>query len=287
MIKREDVLGQDTVLDKFDKMIEEHTLPHCLVIMGSYGSGRKYMAKYITDKLDATIYQSDEDKNTVAYARKVIEQAYTQTEPIVYLFNNMDYLKVEVANALLKITEEPPENAYFIITCTLIMDIPKTLRSRCFSIRLKHYDYNTLAEIALRNGCKPENIGKVLQDCETPGLVINRLKTMQTVQELEEYVDKVVDNIGKVSTSNVFKIDEKIAFKVDDTGFNLNAFWIAFSNNCMQRTKEIHNSKRNMYFRWIRITGEYREKLLINGINKRILFDTWLVEIRDSYSKYN
>lgn len=287
MLTRDDIVAQETILDKVDKMIAEHTLPHFLILLGSYGSGRKYMAKYIADSLGAPIYQSDENKNTIAYARNVIEQAYTQTEPIVYLFNDMDYLKVDVANALLKVTEEPPENAYFIITCPAIMDIPKTLRSRCMSMRMGRYGYPQLREVLIRNGCNPEDVGKMMQDCATPGLVLNRLKTAKLSQEIEEYVDKVIDNIGRVSDSNMFKIDEKLAFKVDDEGYNLNTFWVSFSNNCMRRTKDIHNSKRNMYFRWIRITNEYREKLMINGVNRKILFDMWLVELKDSYSRYN
>ena len=43
---------------------------------------------------------------------KVIELAYKQTEPIIYLIQNADRMSLNAKNSLLKLVEEPPNNAY-------------------------------------------------------------------------------------------------------------------------------------------------------------------------------
>lgn len=279
------MIGQDKLIAMFDNMIENHTLPRFIALTGQQGSGRKTLAKYIADKLNAPIYKPEDSKVNVAYVRDIIEQAYAQTDTVVYLLPDVDYFNMSAANALLKITEEPPNNAYFILTCCDGRSIPTTIRSRCVHYRLQTYSVGLIREFAESLGIDTST--KSLSYCHTPGDVVALAKSGDEYKNLEEFANKVLDNVGKVSGANVFKIDESIAFKEDDTGYNLNAFLTMFSNLCMQRAKDIKNSKRNMYFKFIRITCEYREKLTIVGINKRSLFDLWLVEIRDTYNIYN
>lgn len=279
------IIGQDKLLNLFNDMISKNALPRFIALTGQHGSGKKMFASYIAEKLDATLYKPTDGKVNVDYVRNIIEQAYTQTNTIVYLLPDVDYFNTSAANALLKVTEEPPNNAYFILTCTDGRSIPETIKSRCVLFRLQPYNITLIKEFAESLGI--DTTTKSLNFCYTPGDVLALAKSGLDYKNLEEFTTKVIDNVGKVSGANVFKIDESIAFKETDTGFNLNAFWTMFSNQCMIRAKEIKNSKRNMYFSYVRVTGQYREKLLLIGLNKRSLFDLWLLEIRDIYSKYN
>lgn len=277
------MIGQDKLIELFNEMIRNKTLPRFIIITGTFGSGRKTLAKYIADKLNASLYKP-KDRVTVDYVRDIIEQAYKQTEPIVYLLPDVEFFNLSAANALLKITEEPPNNAYFIMTCAEGKNVPQTLLSRCVSYRIPVYSREALIEFAKSINIEADE--QLLTLCKTPGDIINMVKSEVSYKSLEEFTEKVVDNIGKVSGANAFKIDESIAFKEDDTGYNLNTFWTMFCNVCMQKTKDIKNSTRNMYLSFIRVTGSYREKLTIIGINKRSLFDLWILEIRDIYAKY-
>lgn len=285
-MEKQKIIGQDKLVTMFDRMIENNTLPRFITLTGERGSGRKTLAKYIADKLNASLYKPD-NKISVDYIRDITTQAYQQTSPVVYLLPDADVINTASANALLKVTEEPPNNAYFILTCCDGRYIPATIKSRCITYRLEPYSLTTLKEFAKELNVDTSNNDQLFRLCETPGQIIDFVQSELNYKDLEEFTIKVVDNVGKVSGANVFKIDESIAFKEDDTGFNLNTFWTMFCNICLQRAKDIKNSKRHMYFSYIRVTGEYREKLTIIGINKRSLFDLWLLEIRDIYEKYN
>jgi len=281
------MIGQEKLIKQFDDMIENNTLPRFIAIFGKSGSGRKTLAKHIADKLNATLYKPQNNKVTVDYVREIIEQAYKQTDTIVYLLPDVDYFNKSAANALLKITEEPPNNAYFILTCWNGRSIPKTIRSRCVEYRTAPYPVTTLIDFAKSVGIDIKTSNRIFEAYDTPGSILNYAKGEADYKALEEFTEKVIDNIGTVSGANVFKIDERIAFKEDDEGFNLNAFWTVFGNVCMQKAKDMRTSKRNMYFSYVRVTGGYREKLMINGLNKRSLFDLWLLEIRNIYDRYN
>lgn len=280
------IIGQDKLISMLDRMIENNTLPRFISLTGAQGSGRKTIAQYIASKMNAPLYKPKE-KVTVDYVREIISQAYQQTSPVIYLLPDMDFINVSSANALLKITEEPPNNAYFILTCYDGRNIPATLKSRCITYRLETYSLTTLKEFAQSLNIDTERNDQLFRLCETPGQILDFAQSELNYKELENFTIKVVDNVGKVTGANVFKIDDSIAFKEDDTGYNLNTFWTMFCNVCMQRAKDIKNSKRNMYFSYIRITSGYRDKLTIIGINKRSLFDLWLLEIRDIYDRYN
>lgn len=287
MIKREDIVAQEELVNLIDKMIEENTVPHFILFTGRQGSGRKFFTKYLAEQMSCNIFKSDTLKNTMEYTREVIEQATTQQTPTIYLFPDIDYCREPVANALLKITEEPPQNAYFVLTCQKGNVIPKTLRSRCFEYRIKPYNYEQLQDVAIRMGCKPNNLSSILMRCTSPGMIQNQLQAMTTNDNINEFVEKVLDNIGTVSDANVFKIAEKLSFKDEEPGYNLNTFFTSFNAACMQRTKAIATPNRAMYFRFVKTTNSYRDSLIIRGINKRNIFDTWLLAIRDIYDKYN
>lgn len=281
------VIGQEKLVTMFDTMIENNTLPKFILLTGIQGIGKKTMAKYIADKLNAHLYKPEDNKVNVGYVREITEQAYKQTDTVLFLMPDVDYLNKSAANALLKITEEPPINAYFIMTCSDGRSIPSTLRSRCTEYRLLPCSIDDLKRFATTLGIDVDEHADLFKIYRTPGDFINFVEGKVKYKEIEEFTEKVINNIGTVSGANVFKIDERIAFKPDDEGYSLNTFWTIFSNSCMQRAKDLKNSKRNMYFSYVRITSQYRDKLTIVGINRKSLFDLWLIEIRDIYDKYN
>lgn len=290
MIKREDIIGQDILLDRFDKMIDSNTLPQFIVISGYYGIGKRLIATYIADKLGYTLYQSRDGRVHTEYVREIAKLAYTQTEPTVYLLPNMNNASKMAIEMLLKVTEEPPKNAYFIITCSWITKLPITIRSRCKEFSLRKYSYDDLINIAHKHypEVNTDTVASIIHNVDTPGVMLTQLQVIEDTKSLNEFAIKVVDNIGTASEANVFKIAEKLSFSENDSkGYRLMAFYTAFSNECMQRTKDISKPDRNMYFKWIRTTGAYRDKLNNIALNKRTMFDLWIVEIKEIYDDYH
>ena len=118
--------------------------------------------------------------------------------------------------------------------------------------------------------------------CETPGEV-NLLNSMGAL-EFYEYCDKVVQNIAKVSTSNSFKIADKVSLKDGQEGYDLKLFLKAFVTICFDEVIAINDPKNfemGLYAQMALKTDEYLQELRNKSVNKQMLMDNWIMEIRD------
>jgi DNA polymerase-3 subunit gamma/tau len=98
---------------------------------------------------------------SVADARALREQV--QTRPAfcryrVYIIDEVHMLSTEAFNALLKVIEEPPPHAIFVLATTELQDVPDTIKSRVqiFPFRLIPVG---LIEGRLRHVCEQEGVG--------------------------------------------------------------------------------------------------------------------------------
>jgi hypothetical protein len=110
--------------------------------------------------------------------------------------------------------------------------------------------------------------------CDTPGDADILAKC--GVKSFYEYVQLVVDNIAEVSLANAFKIPSKVALKEDAEGYDLRLFWKAFMKICLQ-DDVVYGIKAEA----VQITSKYLQKLRIKGINRSMLMDNWVLEIRE------
>ena len=106
--------------------------------------------------------------NSIAEVRETIENAYAITDTTCYIFRNADDMKNEAKNALLKVVEEPPNNAYFIMTVQNIDNMLGTIKSRGTVIKMEPYTREELLSATndeiLLNYCS--NIGQTMEDVE-------------------------------------------------------------------------------------------------------------------------
>ena len=100
------------------------------------------------------------------------------------------------------------------------------------------------------------------------------------IESFMEYVRVVIENIAVVSGSNAFKIGEKLAFKDEEDKYNLRLFWKAFRSMCVDKMRETNSLE---YANVVAITGDALHNLSIKGINKQMLFDTWLLDVRGEW----
>ncbi len=98
---------------------------------------------------------------SVADARALREQV--QTRPAfcryrVYIIDEVHMLSTEAFNALLKVIEEPPPHAIFVLATTELQDVPDTIKSRVqiFPFRLIPVP---LIEGRLKHVCEAEGVG--------------------------------------------------------------------------------------------------------------------------------
>ena len=128
----------------------------------------------------------------------------------VYLIDEAHMLSKAAFNACLKILEEPPISALFILATTEVPKIPATIASRCF-----HAVFNPLKNIQLkehiRTLCTHENISiddtalDIIID-ETEGSVRDAINLLERIRFSQTTIDEqtVLDALGKISAQDLF-----------------------------------------------------------------------------------
>lgn len=268
------MIGQKNLISRIKKQIENHTFPHFCILVGAEGSGKKTLADDIAHMLkNAVIFSTG---ISVAEIREMITASYKLATTTVYIIKDADTMSEQAKNALLKVTEEPPNDAYFIMTLTDINNTLDTIKSRATIYKMENYTSEEIdayfKQIVPDASIEEHNI--IIDICETPGEV--QMMHKQKTLEFYDYVELVVDNIAEVSGANSFKIADKIALKADAEGYDLKMFFKVFMSICIKRM----HTEPLKYSAGTSVTSKYLKQLGIRGVNKQMLFDAWIVDMR-------
>ena len=275
------MVGQTNLLDRISGQIERDKFPRFSIFIGEKGSGKRTLATAVAQMMGHPAWIAPDVK--VDTIRSIIETCYKADLPIFYVIPDCDNMSLAAANALLKVTEEPPKHAYFILTCENEDNLLSTIRSRGVTYMLEPYSYEEKCdyvnqaydmtkwseketEFALDTATNPGDID-YLWSTDLPGFI--------------EYVTLVIDNIAEVEGSNAFKISEKIALKGEEDKYSLRLFWKMFNSICVSKMRSAEDPLK--YARAIAVTGDYAQQLNIRGINQQMLFDNWILSIREEW----
>lgn len=282
------MIGQENLIKQFQNLVDDKTVlfPRFIILVGNKGSGKKLLAntlhKMIVDSLsyNDVVNKCVLEDTKVDTIRSMIADAQKAIEPVLYIIPDADTMSTTAKNAMLKITEEPPQNAWFVITLENENNTLATIRSRGQMYRLEPYSPETIVQYAKdKFGISDVTEMEIIADiCETPGEVDVLYKT--GIIPLYDYVNLVVDNIAECNGSNAFKIANKIALKNEEDKFDLKLFWKTFMKICSDKLRSENDIK---YADGIKVTSEYLQQLNITGINKSATFDGWLLSIREKW----
>lgn len=261
------MVGQKNLLSRLTKW-EVEKIPHFIVITGFKGSGKFTVAKLISDKLQANFSVCGIKVDEI---REVINTAYNVREKVVYCIKDADTMRAEAKNALLKITEEPPESAYFILTVSDASTLLDTIKSRATVLDMEPYSPDDLMEYCNLRGYT-ENVTDI---CDIAGTPYEVDLLVDYGQDFLDSVELVIDNIIDVQLGNAFKSANKLAIK-NEEGYDLRVFWEAVVNVCLNKIHEPTMRYANMAI----VTIPYTLKVTKLGVNKQQLYDAWVFEIR-------
>lgn len=270
------MIGQNVVFERVRGQIARNKFPHFSIFIGERGSGKKTMVKEIASLMNTPIVDVEVTADII---RDVIEDSYTVIDPHIFLLADCDNMSSTAANTLLKVTEEPPQNAYFILTCESIDNLLPTIKSRGVTYMLEPYSYEEKCDYLAIQPEQPECENFMLSIASNIG-ELHDLMAMD-INAFKDYVNLVIDNIAEVSDSNSFKIGDKIALKDDSDKFDLRLFLKAFSSLCVDRMMTADDPLK--YANAVAITGDSLQQLSVRGINKQMLFDTWVIAIREEW----
>lgn len=269
------MIGQRDLTSKIFSQIERGKFPRFSIIIGDVGSGRRTLVNEIAERLKAAVCTVDIKADII---RNAIETAYKiEDVTMLYLIADADEMSQAAANAILKVTEEPPNNAYFVLTCKSIDNLLATLKSRGVTYMMEPYSYEDKCDYFDTRSSDIDNEEFITSIASNLGEVSSLLSL--DVKAFRDYVNLVVDNIAEVPGSNAFKISDKINFKDDKDKFDIKLFWSAFSSICVDRM--LDNNEPLRYAKAVAVTGDAIQQLSIRGINKQMLFDAWVLDIRE------
>lgn len=156
------VYGNEIVTDTLTSMIKSERLSHAFVLYGNKGLGKKTLARYIAMQIlcsetdapcceckscrmimdnqhpDVKWISADENKGfSVQSLRATVLDAYVKPnegDRKIYIFTDCENMLPTAQNTLLKLIEEPPEQALFIFTASSKSAFLPTIISRVISL---------------------------------------------------------------------------------------------------------------------------------------------------------
>ena len=163
------IVGQSSLLEMLSSLIERKALSRFIILVGPTGSGKKTIAVELSKSLCYyPTLVTDLSKSNIV---DIINQSYLTLDTQVYIIADTDSMSLRSKNSLLKVFEEPPNNAYFILTCENIDNVLPTIRSRGSVYFMLPYSRDELSLFVSRD-LSEEDKNIILDIANTPGDVI-------------------------------------------------------------------------------------------------------------------
>lgn len=260
-MKGRKMIGQKNNIQTLIQWRCNKSVPRFIIISGAQGSGRLTLAKIIIKMINAKGVIMG---NSIAEVRETIENAYTITESTCYIFRDADDMKNEAKNALLKVVEEPPNNAYFIMTVHNIDNMLCTIRSRGTVIKMEPYTVQELRSVS-DDELKLEyctNIGELQVAHEE-------------VQRTEDCVDDVLKALREKSGTKLLKACTQLKAKQADLD---KIDCLLFMRVFQKRFYKIYDFC-NIPITSLNYITECKNQLNRNAINKKSSIESMLIKI--------
>lgn len=272
------MIGQKSLTEHLYNLSKNKQLPRFMILVGKPGSGKKMVVGLLKDY---TGFDLVEVGNGVDDIRQMISTVYENQRPTIYAIYDADFMSDVAKNSMLKICEEPANSAFVIMTLMDIENTLETIKSRAsiyYMDRYKPQEILDYAKSLVPTGFDEEDF--IVNVCETPGQVKGLVDL--GLSGFSDFIDLVFNNVHLVSGSNAFKIGSKLNLGDDESKYPLDLFFKSFVYKC------IHNIERNpeMFSYGIRTTSKYLQDLRYSSLNKTMLFDSWLLELRDGWLDY-
>lgn len=270
------MVGQKDILNNVDYWIKTDTVPRFMIVSGVKGSGKATLAKEIARRMRAYLVECELSVDAV---REAVKNCYKCAGTTVYLFRDADKMSTAAKNAMLKITEEPPRQAHFIVTVQNGENMLETLRSRATNIQMAPYSADEL-DLFYHDYTHKQN-HLIREVCDVPGIMLEMEKI--DAEELIDFCNTIVDNIQQVTGVNAFKIVQRIKLKEDGQGHDPELFFHCMKYALLQRALEDDKAVDDAlkYARMLNTTCKYHQEFNITGVKKDATLDMWVLEMRE------
>ena len=90
------MIGQINLLKQIDKLIEENKFPRFSIVTGQKGQGKTELILQISQKLRISFINFGTGIDEI---RQMIELAYKQVNPVIFVINNADNMSLNAQNS--------------------------------------------------------------------------------------------------------------------------------------------------------------------------------------------
>ena len=281
------MIGQIPLLEKIQTQIEDDVFPKFSIFVGAKGMGKKTLMREITTYMPS--YEVHELADVkIDTIRGMIDEAVTKASSgakIIYIIPDSENMSEPAKNSILKITEEPPKGAYFLMSVSDIDYLLDTIRNRAAIFYMRPYSVDEKQKYL-------DSLKSSINDSERD-LILNVSYSLYDIElllksspgELEKYATKLIDSFEKSTPSKLLSSIKDIAFKEDAEGYNLILFWRVCLLILGDRIKK--GSKDDlMYSRLVSKTIEKMGETRFNSVSKEHTFDMWLLDCRKIVRKW-
>ena len=271
------ICGQKELLSDINTLIDKNKFPHFAILVGGVGFGKKLLADYIAMRLGANFVPCGIKAEEV---RDVIYNSYTVVEKTLYMFFDCDDMSITSKNALLKVTEEPPNGSYFIMTVQDLSSVLGTIISRATVFYMNPYSVNVIDEYIKKNGFDFDDKTRsvVRQICTCPNDV--RIASSSDIKAVYDTADKFIQYIGAVNLANELKISQSLDIKKDDNEkINTVMFMRCILLCCSQMISQdgVIPDDIKVFHSIIKETSKSLIEFQTKGSNKQSVIDNWIV----------
>ena len=139
-------------LQSYINIFDNEEIHHAFIISGSKGIGKSLLIESLAEKIlnnklslennpDFHNLKILDEKKLIGINQihELIDKLYESSflgKNKVAVINELEKISIDGLNAILKILEEPPKNTYFLLSTNFLKQIPLTIQSRCFDLRI-------------------------------------------------------------------------------------------------------------------------------------------------------
>ena len=178
-------------------------------------------------------------------------------------------ISVKEQNVILKFLEEPLKNSYILMLCERTEGLLPTIVNRCQMWALQNYSRDTLKSFLTVAD------ERILDIVDTPGLIISLQS--HDFDGMIELADKIVGKIAVASIPNTLTLSNKLAFKNEKDKFDVSLFMRILSSRISEAWKTTSNIKLITAHN---LTSELQHKLNVSNVDKKALFEKYLIDLR-------
>lgn len=271
------MIGQVSLLHTIDTFIEKG-LPRFILLVGEAGSGKKLMCQEISKRVGYPLVSIGTGVEDI---REAIVNSYRNTEPVIYVIADTDKMSLNAKNALLKVTEEPPQKAYFIITVTDTANTLNTLISRACVLQMNSYTKSELTQyVNMKYDSMQQGILDFITDvCSVPQQ-IDIIMTYD-LQEFTNYINNICEHLHTVSSANAFKIEQKLALKKDEDRWDV--LLVLQAMKYLYHRKYMETQENEYFSAYKLVCSCVNDVKYKNSANKQYCLDELILQIRQCW----